>query len=257
MAKKKRKRDWFIPMFEQGLDTVYQDSQFPIGCLAFDSFNNAHAFAAHLRLSPVRDESGELVLDENGKAVLPDYGKINVVQIKTDKIDWKNVTVVSPTFHLRGMRITSDVIEFDYTFPYSKHTVVGVLEEPEEMYKKSSMSGAVIMTQILQVRDKFLRLNNEQVQHVLNGIVEQRKNIDPDSVPIYDGEMNNIIEQLEQQGVYVQIAPQDEAIADPDERQQAQTILAELYADAMSLPTDMKQGIFNKIQKLEHLLFGE
>ena len=113
------------------------------------------------------------------------------------------------------------------------------------------------MTQVLQVRDKFLRLNNEQVQHVLNGVVEQRKNIDSDSLPIYDGEMNNIIVQLEQQGCSVQITPQDEAIADPDERQQAQTLLAELYSDAMSLPTDMKQGIFNKIQELERLLFGE
>ncbi len=112
------------------------------------------------------------------------------------------------------------------------------------------------MTQVLQVRNIFVRLNLEQVQHIMDGIVAQRKNIDMDSVPTYDSEMNNFIEQLEQQGIIVQIPKEEEAIEDADERQQAQTMIAELYGMAMSSPSDMKQPLFNKIQQLEHLLFG-
>lgn len=113
------------------------------------------------------------------------------------------------------------------------------------------------MTEILQIRDKFLRLNTEQVHHIINGVVLQRDEIDSDSLPIYDDQMNNVIEQLEQQGVYVQIAPKDEIIEDLTDKQKAQTLLAELYALAMSVPTEQKQAIFNKVQEFERLLFGE
>lgn len=112
------------------------------------------------------------------------------------------------------------------------------------------------MTQVLQVRNIFARLNLEQVQHIMDGIVAQRRNIDVDSLPTFDSEMNNFIEQLEQQGIVVQIPADEEVIEDVTEKQQAQTIIAELYAMAMSSPTDMKQHLFNKVQELEHLLFG-
>ena len=112
------------------------------------------------------------------------------------------------------------------------------------------------MTQVLQVRNIFLRLNLEQTQHILDGIVAQRHNIDIDSVPTYDSEMNNVIEQLEGQGIYVQIPKEDDIIEDPTEQQQAQTILAELYGLAMTVPTELKQPLFNKIQEMEQLLFG-
>lgn len=111
------------------------------------------------------------------------------------------------------------------------------------------------MTAILQIRDKFLRLSTEQVHHIINGIVLQREEIDPDSVPIYDVEMNNVIEQLEQQGVYVKIETPDPVIEAGDEMKQAQTIVAQLYALSMSVPTDQKQALFNKLQELERLLF--
>lgn len=139
MTKKRRKRDWFIPMFEDGMDTVYNNSAFPIGSFAFDTWNNAHAFAAHLRLTPIRNEKGELLLDKDDKAIMPDYGKITIVQIRTDKIDWKKVKPISKSFHLKGMRVTRDVIEFGYEFPYSKHSTVSILEESDEIYNKSTI----------------------------------------------------------------------------------------------------------------------
>lgn len=109
---------------------------------------------------------------------------------------------------------------------------------------------------ILQIRDKFLRLSTEQVHHIVNGIVLQREEIDIDSIPIYDSEMNNVIEQLEQQGVYVKIEPPTPA-EDISDMQKAQVVVAELYSMAMSVPTDQKQPLFNKLQELERILFGE
>lgn len=113
------------------------------------------------------------------------------------------------------------------------------------------------MTEILQIRDKFLRLNTEQVHHIVNGIVLQRDEIDSDSLHIYDDQMNNVLEQLAQQGIHVQIPPKEIIVEDLTEKQQAQTILAELYGLAMTVPTNQKQPIFNKVQELERLLFGE
>ena len=112
------------------------------------------------------------------------------------------------------------------------------------------------MADVLQVRNIFLRLNLEQTQHILDGIVTVRKDIDIDSVPTYDSEMNNVIEQLEGQGVFVQLPKEEEVIEDVNEKQQAQIILAELYGLAMTVPTDIKQPLFNKIQEMEQLLFG-
>lgn len=113
------------------------------------------------------------------------------------------------------------------------------------------------MTEILQIRDKFLRLNTEQVHHIVNGIVLQREEIDPDSIPVYDGQMNNVLEQLGQQGIHAQIMPKEIVVSDVTEKQQAQTLLAELYGLVMTVPTDQKQAIFNKLQEFERLLFGD
>lgn len=109
---------------------------------------------------------------------------------------------------------------------------------------------------VLQIRDKILRLNTEQVHHIVNGMVLQREEIDPGSIPMYDSEMNNVLEQLGQQGIYAKIEPKEITVTDPTEMQKAQTIVAELYSMAMIVPTDQKQPLFNKLQELEHLLFG-
>ena len=135
--KKRNKRNWYIPVFEDGIKELQNSKQFPVGTLAFDDFNNAYSYAASLRLSPLRDEDGELVLDENGRAQLPPFGKVNIVEIEGRKIDWKNVEIISSLFHLKGMKETRDAIEFQYNFPFHNNSVKTIKEESDEFYDRT------------------------------------------------------------------------------------------------------------------------
>lgn len=137
--KKRRLRNWFVPMFEDGVNTITESRQFPLGLIAFDNFDDAYAYAAHLRLSPMYDDKGELILDDKGSAVLPDFGKINIVEISGKKIDWKRVHKISASFHIRGLKEMRDVIEFGYQYPFTERSFVSIKEETDELYKKSTM----------------------------------------------------------------------------------------------------------------------
>lgn len=137
--KKRRLREWFIPMFEEGVETITQDGQFPVGAIAFDNFDDAYAYAAHIRLSPMRDDNDELIVDDKGVAVLPKLGKINIIELSGKKIDWKRVHKISASFHLRGLKETRDVIEFGYAYPFARNSFSSIKEETEELYQKSTM----------------------------------------------------------------------------------------------------------------------
>lgn len=137
--KKRNKRQWFVPVFQEGLDTLKKEGSFPIRTIAFDSFDNAYSYAASIRLTPIRDENGELVLDENGYAILPSHGKISIMEIDGKKIDWKRVDVISNHLHLMGMGEQRDGIELLYHYPFNKSSIRAIREEPDNFYQASTI----------------------------------------------------------------------------------------------------------------------
>lgn len=141
--KKRRLRSWFVPVFEDGITEVTKNKSFPLYLLAFDNFDDAYAYGASVRLSPMTNEQGEVILNDKGHAVLPGLGKINIVEISGKDIDWKRVKVVSPTFHLRGLKEQRDVIEFQYLYPFVNNSIVSIKEESEEYYQRTNIVGSV------------------------------------------------------------------------------------------------------------------
>lgn len=139
--KKRRLRSWFVPVFEEGIKELTKQKKFPLQLIAFDNFDDAYAYGAHIRLSPLVNEEGETILDEKGYAKLPQLGKINIVELSGKDIDWKKIRVVSPVFRLRGLKEQRDVIEFDYQYPFVNNSIVSIKEENDEYYKKSTMVG--------------------------------------------------------------------------------------------------------------------
>ncbi len=138
--KKRSKRQWFIPVYEEGLELVKQHKHFPMRAIAFDNFDNAYSYAASTRLTPVRDDNGDLVLDENGYAIIPELGKISVIEIDGKKIDWKKTEVVSVYLHLMGMPEQNDAVELLYTHGFNKHAIRSIREEPDNLYKASTIA---------------------------------------------------------------------------------------------------------------------
>ena len=49
----------------------------------------------------------------------------------------------------------------------------------------------------------LLRLNLEQVQHITDGLEKNREDISPEYLGLYDGEVSDVLEQLQQQGIQV------------------------------------------------------
>lgn len=49
----------------------------------------------------------------------------------------------------------------------------------------------------------LLRLDLEQVQHITDGLVKNREDIEPEYLGLYDGKVNDLLGQLRQQGIMV------------------------------------------------------
>lgn len=49
----------------------------------------------------------------------------------------------------------------------------------------------------------LLRLDLEQVQHITDGLVKNREDIEPEYLGLYDGKVNDVLGQLRQQGIQV------------------------------------------------------
>lgn len=49
----------------------------------------------------------------------------------------------------------------------------------------------------------LLRLDLEQVQHITDGLVKNREDIEPEYLGLYDGKVNDLLGQLRQQGIQV------------------------------------------------------
>ena len=135
--KKRRHRQWYIPVFEEGIKELQMTKKLPVHAIAFDNFTDAYSYAASLRLSPVRDENGELVLDEKGLAQLPNFGKINILEIDGKKLDWKRIESISNTFRLKGMAPTHDAIQINYEYPFHKNSIRTLKEESDEFFERS------------------------------------------------------------------------------------------------------------------------
>lgn len=49
----------------------------------------------------------------------------------------------------------------------------------------------------------LLRLDLEQVQHITDGLVKNREDIEPAYLGLYDGKVNDVLGQLSQQGIEI------------------------------------------------------
>ena len=110
------------------------------------------------------------------------------------------------------------------------------------------------MEQLLMPKNYFLRLNLEQVQHIVDGIAEKRTLVDPASLPLYDGEMNNVLHQLNDQGIQIEFLKKEPLVEGQDVAI-LQTMLADAYSEIMCLPVDLRGKIFTKVQQIEQHLF--
>lgn len=57
--------------------------------------------------------------------------------------------------------------------------------------------------QHLQAKNLFLRLNLEQASNILEALAQTRDTIEEESLPLYDSIVEDIFEQLYQQGVRI------------------------------------------------------
>ncbi len=133
MAKKKRHRIWWYPMFEMEAAAVKasrilkdEGDGWP---LLFDSREQAYAMAAAHRFEVQKDKDGAHVLVD-GRAQLINHGRITILGIKGAAIDWKKALAVPLKQPAKGEAISIrnpiQVHEWNYD---------AIFSEPEDVYK--------------------------------------------------------------------------------------------------------------------------
>lgn len=139
MAKKHRNRIWYTGLFRDDAQVASDTRKLPEGTIFFDRENLAYGYAVNGRLKPTRDEQGELIVNEEGYAQLPDLGKLTIIAVKGEKLDWKQIEK-APKGTLAEMGVHGDTIRSHYVMPLNKHTIHTVFEETDEMYDKFANS---------------------------------------------------------------------------------------------------------------------
>lgn len=113
--------------------------------------------------------------------------------------------------------------------------------------------------QSLRPKTVSLRLNYEQVQHVVDGIIENRNCIRPEHLHTYDDEGRDIFNQLSEQGISVDFEENEDSVetvnSELDEAKMVLTSLNELLSITV-MPDERKAAIRNRVSALETLMFG-
>ena len=132
MAKKPRKREWYIALYDKDAERAKLHRRLPTGALLFDDPSVAYGTANSQRMKPKRDENNEVVTDEEGYAQLEDHGKIVVIGINGKHLNWENIEHAPKK---KNPGSPCDAIQVSETIPLNVKTVYTALEESEEAYK--------------------------------------------------------------------------------------------------------------------------
>lgn len=95
----------------------------------------------------------------------------------------------------------------------------------------------------------------EQIQHTADGWVENRKNIDPKYLPLYDSQMQDVMGQFASQDVHIDLQLEDNQT---DEASQAAALIYQINRNLEWFDIDPHeyQKIKNQINELKTILFG-
>lgn len=137
--KKHRNRVWYTGLYKEDAKKVSDSRIIPEGAIFFDKEKLAYSFAMQKRLEPVRDAEGNLIVDDKGYAQLPDLGRLTVIGIKGEQMDWRRIEK-APKGALREIGIQGDSIKALYPVQLNKLTLSTVLEETTEMYENFAKS---------------------------------------------------------------------------------------------------------------------
>lgn len=78
---------------------------------------------------------------------------------------------------------------------------------------------------LLQPKLYSLRLNLEQVQHVSDGLIENRRNIEERHIELYDSQVEDILDQFRGQGVEIYL-PEENEIPEHEQLEEVRQFLA-------------------------------
>ena len=109
---------------------------------------------------------------------------------------------------------------------------------------------------LLQPKTTNLRLNLEQVQHVTDGLVENRKNIASEHIELYDSQMEDIFHQLGGQGIKVEYDLDD--VSGENEAIRAELAIKLIRHKALHFMPEgeHRDVLLQNIDDLDRLLFG-
>jgi hypothetical protein len=139
MAKKRKKRIWWFPVFSEEAKRLRRlnkitvdDDNLPV---LFDDMEVAYGFAVGKRLDVKRDDNGNVVTNEKGYGQLHDHGRITLIGIKGSAINWKNVSTIEKPFDLKG-----EAIAVGDDIGLNRQTLDRIFEEPEELFERFALS---------------------------------------------------------------------------------------------------------------------
>lgn len=106
----------------------------------------------------------------------------------------------------------------------------------------------------MQPKKYSLRINLEQVSHLVDGLVENRKNISDSSLALYDSLIEDVFDQFKSQGIQITL---EEPEQDPDEVEQAKALLQLIEDKVFDCTDDVAYAeIKQYINELKTVVFG-
>lgn len=130
MAKKLRKRIWWLPFFESEKKKIELRKKVDANAILFDDPNAAFGYMAAKRLDVQRDEDGNIIMGKDGYAKLKNRGKIHLIAFEGKNLNWKEIGL--------NDGITNDskhnAIIYHEELPINLQTVKKVFEESDQMF---------------------------------------------------------------------------------------------------------------------------
>lgn len=137
MAKKKRHRIWWYPLFAEEykqfiktrqLGEVHEDGD--EYAMLFDSQTTAYSMACANRFV-VKRENGEVIKDENGLAQIENHGRIYMIGVKGKTINWKKASALKVPDDVDG-----EVIALEEVVKLDRQNIYQIIEENDEAFEK-------------------------------------------------------------------------------------------------------------------------
>lgn len=135
MAKKRRHRVWWMAVHEEAYNKLRKTEIIPDGSILFDKQNHAFSHGYANRFEIIRNEDNSVVTKDD-YAQLNNKGRIHLVGVTGDIIDWKDRQLVIEK--LEDGNVEAIYIHKDLAMPI--RFVDQVLQESDENYLKHLQS---------------------------------------------------------------------------------------------------------------------